>query len=74
MLEPKMHKVRIDSYLVSFLYQLLRDHIAPGDLEDIMLLSVASDIIYDNGFLAEYAENVAKRLGDKPIRLSMENL
>lgn len=55
--------VRIDSKLVSFLYQLMRDHVPPGVVEEVLNDSVHhSDIVYTNGWLAKYAEDIAKRL------------
>jgi len=55
------------SKLVSFLYILMRDHLPAGEVEDIMLHDV--DVLpkdencsYTNGWLARYAEDLAKRL------------
>lgn len=58
--------IDIDSKLVSFLYQLLRDHITTGDIEKIVRESeTESKCQYTNGWLAKYAEDIAKRLSDK---------
>lgn len=61
--------IRIKSHLVSFLYQLMRDHVPTATVEEIMLDSSDPDVIYTNGWLALYAEDIAKRLGDSPERL-----
>lgn len=59
-----MKKHETSSRLTAFLYSLLRDHVHPGDLEKL----VQEDEIHDgpwtltNGFLAEYAEELADRL------------
>lgn len=56
--------VRIDNRLASFLYQLMRDHVTPGVVEGIILddLQYTDEITYTNGWLARYAEHLAKRL------------
>lgn len=56
-------KVDIDSRLVGFLYILLRDHLTPGVVEEIMIRHCAeSNSQYTNGWLARYAEDLAERL------------
>lgn len=56
-------KVNIDSYLVSFLYSLMRDHLPPGVIEELVREAEQEpDVQYTNGWLARYAENLAKRL------------
>ena len=58
--------VTIDSHLVSFLYELIRDHLPAGVVEKIVQESeYNSNIIYTNGWLAKYAENLANRLSNK---------
>jgi hypothetical protein len=55
--------VKIDSHLVSFLYELMRDHVPPGVIEEIMRKTMGpSAVVYTNGWLAKYAEDVANRL------------
>lgn len=55
--------VTVDSKLVSFLYELMRDYITPGDVELIVQSSEEfSDVTYTNGWLAKYAEYLAQRL------------
>lgn len=55
--------VTIDCKLTSFLYTLMRDHVQPGDVEEIMLNHMSDDTVeYTNGWLALYAQDIAKRL------------
>lgn len=62
--------VRDDRPLVSFLYLLLRDHVVAGAIEEMMLeLDAQPDatvVEYTNGWLAEYAQDIADRLGHGP--------
>lgn len=56
-------EVQLDSKLVSFLYELLRDHIQPADMEKVMRNSLnESEVAYTNGWLAQYALYIANRL------------
>lgn len=56
-------KVDAESKLVCFLYVLLRDHIQPGQIEDIMLSQITGKPTeFTNGWLAKYAKDVASRL------------
>ena len=56
-------EVNIDSKLVSFLYTLLRDHLAAGVVEDIVRdAAIGSNCQYTNGWLALYANDLANRL------------
>jgi hypothetical protein len=49
--------------LVCFLYLLLRDHILPGDIENILAQArVVTHGEFTNGFLAQYAQNIAAKL------------
>lgn len=51
--------------LVDFLYTLMRDHIPPGTLEELVHSAstyAAEDKKYTNGWLAAYARDLAKRL------------
>lgn len=49
---------------VSFLYQLLRDHVTPGVMERIVreVELEPQPITYTNGWLAKYADHLAARL------------
>jgi hypothetical protein len=53
-----------NSPLVSFLYELMRDHLTPGVVEKIVLDSRRdqSPWFLTNGWLAQYAEDLANRL------------
>lgn len=57
-------KVTSNNKLVSFLYILLRDHVLPGDMENIMKNHVptAQPTSFSNGWLAEYAKDLTERL------------
>lgn len=52
--------------LVVALYGLLRDHVAPGDMEQVVLgiekCRPGFEFLLTNGYLAGYAENIARRL------------
>lgn len=50
--------------LVSFLYELMRDHLPPGKVESIVRNAQLEDspIYYSNGWLAEYAKDLCNRL------------
>lgn len=50
--------------IVSFFYELLRDHLPVGTVESIVrnVLSEDKRIVYTNGWLANYAKYVAARL------------
>ncbi len=55
--------VVINDKLTSFLYELMRDYLTPGQVESILLNSTNDvDVVYTNGWLAEYANDIAKRL------------
>lgn len=71
-LAERSGSVHIHSHLVGFLYDLMRDHLSPGKVEMLVRNALDPDITYCNGWLAQYAEDVAKRLGDKPLRLKKD--
>lgn len=54
--------VQIDSKLVNVLYSLMRDHIPPGVLERLVGEADSGPVTYTNGWLAEYAKDLADRL------------
>lgn len=57
--------VKINSRLVSFLYELMRDHLPPGVVEEIVMASEDEpECLYTNGWLAKYAEDISNRLKD----------
>lgn len=53
--------------MVSFLYELMRDHLTPGKVEEIVrhVLAEDSDVYYCNGWLAKYAAYIVDRLTEK---------
>lgn len=55
-------EVKIDSKLISFLYELMRDHLTPGKVEDLVRNSQIAPVLLTNGYLANYAEDLANRL------------
>lgn len=56
-------RVMLTDKLVSFLYELMRDHLPPGEVERLVRNSQeAGDTLYTNGWLAKYAEDLANRL------------
>lgn len=49
--------------LVCFLYDVMRDHLPVGVVEKLVLENVHGlDCLFSNGFLAKYAENLAREL------------
>lgn len=57
--------IKSDDKLVSFIYSLGRDYLTLGQIEEIMLDLEKEDgqeITYSNGWLAQYAMDVAERL------------
>lgn len=62
-LRSRSGEVQINSRLVSFLYDLMRDHLTSGIVEELVRASEDQpDIIYTNGWLAQYAQDLANRL------------
>lgn len=55
--------------LVSFLYDIMRDHLPVGTVEALIAdaLKAQDGASYDNGWLAQYAMDVAKRLRPRPV-------
>ena len=60
----RMRSGSVDSTnrLVSFLYELMRDHVPMGIVEELVRSSSTEKCCYTNGWLARYAEDVAARL------------
>lgn len=65
LLKKRSGNVEIDGRLVSFLYQIMRDHLPPGVIEKIVQESQEPIVQYTNGWLAKYAEDIANRLKDQ---------
>ncbi|HEY5268258.1 MAG TPA: hypothetical protein VII94_03940 [Candidatus Saccharimonadales bacterium] len=55
-------EVNINDRLTSFLYDLLRDHLPVATVEKLVRDAQEPDCAYTNGWLAKYAEDLAKRL------------
>lgn len=53
-------------HLVSFLYELMRDHVPTGTIEKVVQASLHGKTEFCNGWLAQYAQDVAKRLRSTP--------
>lgn len=65
-LRERSGAVKINSRLVSFLYDLMRDHLPIGTVEHLVQEATEPDVLYTNGWLAKYAEDVANRLATQP--------
>ncbi len=61
-LRKRSGAIKINSKLVSFLYELMRDHLPPGKVEELARASTDPDVTYSNGWLAQYAQDIANRL------------
>jgi hypothetical protein len=61
-------EININGCLVSFLYELMRDHLHASVVEKLVECSMEPDVAYTNGWLARYAEDLAKRLRDPVSR------
>ena len=64
-LRERSGSVRSDDPLVSFLYQLMRDHVAVGVVEGLMGDAEKQPSVFTNGWLANYAKDLAERLRKK---------
>jgi hypothetical protein len=64
-LRERSGTVQINSRLVSFLYELMRDHLPVGIVEELVQASKEPDVTYTNGWLAKYAQDLANRLKDQ---------
>lgn len=62
-LRSRSGSVKMDSRLVAFLYELMRDHVTPGEVEAIVQGCSDPNVVYTNGWLALYAADLAARLG-----------
>jgi hypothetical protein len=69
--------VKIINPLTEFLYILMRDHVTPGVVEKIMTERISGRPYtdYSNGWLALYADDVAKRLyTDQQVGVKYDDL
>lgn len=56
-------KFKSSDKVVAFLYELMRDELTPGQVEKLIRNSEDSgETYYTNGYLAKYADYLAKRL------------
>lgn len=61
-LRKRSGEVNSDSKVVSFLYELLRDHLPAATVEELVRNSSVERVHYTNGWLAQYAKDLAIRL------------
>lgn len=54
--------VKIKDKLTSFLYELMRDYVTPGKVQELLQNSSDEETEYTNGYLARYAEYLSKEL------------
>jgi len=61
--------------IVSFFYELMRDHLPAGEVEKIVrrVLDEDYDVHYCNGWLADYAKFIVKRLRTGELNLIVRN-
>jgi hypothetical protein len=61
--------VKYSDTLTDFLYELLRDHVTPGDVQIILAHALEdkkhNPVVYSNGWLAEYAHYVAEKINNE---------
>ena len=58
-------RVESDNKFVAFVYELLRDRVPLADIEECVINSTGpgtDNFQFTNGYLAEYAKDVVKRL------------
>jgi hypothetical protein len=73
-LRERSGSVNSKDLVVAFLYQILRDHLPAGTVEEIMQQHVLSPQVeegdgtseYCNGYIAQYAQDIANRLKIEP--------
>jgi len=62
-LRARSGNIDVNDPLVSFLYDLLRDHLAPGLVERLVQEAVTyPNVMYTNGYIAKYCQDLAARL------------
>ena len=61
-LRERSGEVKSEDRLVSFLYDLMKIHLVPGKVEGLVQDAQTQPVVYSNGFLANYAKDLAQRL------------
>ena len=64
-LRERSGKITSTDKFVAFIYQLIRDHVLLADVERCVLDNTGpytDEFIFTNGYLANYAKDVVKRL------------
>jgi hypothetical protein len=61
-LRERSGSINSEDRLVSFLYELMRDHLPVGTVEDVLRNSMMKETQFTNGYLAKYAEDIAARM------------
>lgn len=61
-LRERSGEINSTDAVVSFLYELMRDVVPPGKVEELVRLSTNVNIEYTNGWLAVYAKDLCYRL------------
>lgn len=64
-LRDRSGEVDINSRLVGFLYNLMRDHLPVGTVEKVVQECHEPNVEYCNGYLAKYAQDIADRLTEE---------
>lgn len=76
-LRTRAGHITIDCKLTAFLYDLMRDHVPPGIVEGLMVELPSEPVLYTNGWLAQYASDLATRLkkpNDKEPKLNISDV
>jgi hypothetical protein len=71
-LRARSGTVTLTGRLTAFLYDLMRDHLTPGAVEKIVQESTDIEVVYTNGWLARYAEDLAHRLQPPIVKPSAD--
>ena len=63
-LRARSRNVNSSDKLVAFLYDIMRDYMTCGEIEEVMgrIKEDKTDCKFCNGYLANYAKDIAKRL------------
>ena len=61
-LRKRSGEVKSEDKLVSFLYDLMKIYLVPGKVESLVQDAQTQPALYSNGFLANYAKDLAQRL------------